>query len=128
MKGSVSAKDLIEVVYEGRLTALMASVLTNQCDHPDAKMLVDGFVYLVVVGFWRGRHKIMQGNDFTSFYEACLMDSSGALFRAKISRAMHDYVDRTPGVYQVGSIIRIKDYSLLWLQSETWLKKKNPNG
>ena len=58
-----------------------------------------------------------------SFYEACVMDGGRTVFRIRIARCMHNYVERTPGLYMVGSVLRISDYTLVKMHGKarwTW--------
>lgn len=117
---------LLKVCYVDVGTVdFMRDIVRTGCDYPllikDRHGLVrGGFLFVVILGFWRGQHRDnTDEKGVSTFFEACVMDGDRSVFRVRFNEDMHDYVAKTPEMYQVGTVVRISDYTLLWMENQS---------
>ena len=117
----------IRVCYNGiGVENFMMNVIRSGKDYPSIRdgngNVINGYLNFVVIGFWRGTNQ--QNDNFenvSTFFEACLMDASKSVFCARLAEPMTGYVEKNPEIFKIGSIIRVSDYTLLWMQtSNKW--------
>ena len=110
----MSPQNSIVVKYENILTTkFIANVFIRGDYYPD-EGAKDG-IRLLVAAIWKGRHEDYADETTTTYYEACLMDGSHSLFRARVSPEMNSYIAKNRDIIGAGSVLRIHYYSLLWL-------------